>query len=73
MRPVKFWDVNWKTKEKENFRTGNFHQFGQEYEEFETNAGNTTIAIIETEDGMLHSVLIQNLQFLDKLPVIKEK
>lgn len=41
---------------------GLFHQFGTDYEEFETGAGNYPVAIVELLDGnvkVVHAELIQ--------------
>mgnify|MGYP000916742930 FL=1 len=45
--------------------TGVFHQWGCAYEEFETGPVNYSIAIVETPDGIIHSVLPNNLKFID--------
>ncbi len=44
---------------------GNFHQFGTDYEEFETGAGNFSTAIVERDDGTVINVPVENIQFLD--------
>ena len=35
---------------------GLFHQWGNDYEEFEAGPGNYTIAIVEKEDGTIHNI-----------------
>lgn len=43
---------------------GYFHQWGNAYEEFETGAGNYSIALIESKDGKIHEVLPCNFIFI---------
>jgi len=43
---------------------GVFHQWGCNYEEFESGPGNYTVAIVETFDGVIHEVLPTNLKFV---------
>jgi len=45
-------------------RTGIFHGFGVDFEEFNDGVGNYTIAIIEWEDGTLEGVPIHKVQFV---------
>ena len=45
---------------------GLFHQFGNAYEEFESGAGNYTVAIVELADGTVVEVLPTNLKFINK-------
>jgi len=48
---------------------GIFHQFGCNFEEFESGPGNYTTAIIELDDGTVKSVPVQNIKFLsDGIP-----
>ena len=42
---------------------GKFHQWGCSYEEFESGAGNFTVALIEIDDGTIEEVLPSNLKF----------
>ena len=42
-----------------------FHQFGVDYEEFETGPGNYSTAIVEWPDGTVESVRADRVQFLD--------
>jgi len=44
---------------------GLFHIWGSSYEEFESGAGNYTIAIVEKSDGTVEQVLPQHIRFLD--------
>lgn len=44
---------------------GLFHQWGCSYEEFESGAGNFTVAIVELTDGTIEQVLPSNLKFVD--------
>ena len=44
---------------------GVFHKWGNAYEEFESGAGNYSIAIVEMPDGKIESVLPSNLIFVD--------
>lgn len=50
--------------EKDFTNAGVFHQWGCSYDEFESGAGNFTVAIIETPDGNIEQVLPSNLQFI---------
>lgn len=43
---------------------GIFHQWANAYEEFETGAGNYTVALIEIEDGTIVEILPTNVKFL---------
>ena len=40
-----------------------FHQWGVEYEEFETGPGNLTVAIVELDDGSVKTVLPHWIKF----------
>lgn len=51
--------------EKDFPNAGLFHQFGCSYEEFESGAGNFTVAIVELTDGTIEEVLPINLKFVD--------
>jgi hypothetical protein len=42
---------------------GIFHQFGVDYEEFETGPGNYSTAIIEMPDGSIKNVPVENIVF----------
>lgn len=43
---------------------GLFHQWATSYEEFENGAGNYTVALVETPDGTIETVLPFNLKFV---------
>ena len=55
--------------EKEFTGQGIFHQWASAYEEFETGAGNYTVALVELPDGTINEVLPSNIKFLD--PIIQ--
>ena len=42
-----------------------FHQFGVEYEEFESGPGNFSTAIIEWPDGTMGNVPVRHVRFID--------
>ncbi|MCK4822305.1 hypothetical protein KA005_41465 [bacterium] len=44
---------------------GIFHQFGVNYEEFDSGPGNYTTAIVEMPDGSVKNVPVENIKFLD--------
>ncbi len=44
---------------------GLFHQWASDYDEYETNAGNFTVALIELKDGTVQKVTPENLKFTD--------
>lgn len=44
---------------------GVFHQWGINYEEFDTGPGNYTVAIVELEGGRVVEVIPTRVQFLD--------
>lgn len=68
MRPVMtmapIWEGNKKVGNKD-LREGRFHQWGSEYEEFESGPGNYTVAVIEFADGTIGTVMPENIRFLD--------
>ena len=43
---------------------GTFHQWGMNYEEFDSGPGCFTTAIIEREDGTVQNVPAENIQFI---------
>lgn len=45
---------------------GLFHQFGCDYEEFETGLGNFTTAIVEKRNGEVVNIEVALIKFLDK-------
>ena len=51
--------------ERDFTHAGLFHQWGAAYEEFEGNAGNFTVAIVEMANGTIQEVLPINLKFVD--------
>lgn len=68
MRPVMtmapIWEGNKKTGFKD-LREARFHQWGGEYEEFESGPGNYTVALVEFADGTIETVLPDCVRFLD--------
>ena len=66
MRKVtaKFWDTELK---KIVQVTGDFHQWGQAYEEFHAGPGNYTTAIIELPGGRVVTALPEDVVFLDNV------
>ena len=44
---------------------GLFHQWGVDYEEFESGAGNFTVAIVEMPDGSILKPMPEHIKFLD--------
>lgn len=42
-----------------------FHQFGSDYEEFESGAGNFSTAIIELPDGSVKNIPVEHIKFKD--------
>ncbi len=42
---------------------GMFHQFGSDYEEFETGPGNFTTAVVEMSDGSVKNVPVEMVVF----------
>lgn len=49
--------------------TGLFHQWANAYEEFESGAGNYTVALVEIADGSIKEVLPSNLRFTSRIPI----
>lgn len=43
-----------------------FHQFGMNYEEFDSGPGNYSVAIIEWPDGVVEDIPVRHVRFLDK-------
>ena len=63
----------WKNKTRENKTTymdkvfkcyATFHEFGMNYEEFETGPGNYSTAVIEYKDGQLDNVPVEMIKFI---------
>lgn len=51
--------------EKE-FQEGIFHQWGNDFEEFENGPGNYTVAIVELSDGKVVTPSAKDIQFTDR-------
>lgn len=47
----------------EEFENGIFHQWGSNYEEFESGAGNYSVAIVELPDGKVIMTNADDIQF----------
>ena len=47
---------------------GLFHEWGVSCEESDSGYGNSTIALIETADGIIYSAYPQFVKFIDKIP-----
>lgn len=46
------------------FEDGIFHQWGSDYEEFETRPGNYTVGIVELPDGRVVMPIARFIQFV---------
>ncbi|MEV9060044.1 hypothetical protein AB0118_07380 [Klebsiella quasipneumoniae] len=46
-------------------REGLFHQWGTDYEEFETGPGNMTVAVVEFPDGTVETFLPYLIKFIE--------
>lgn len=44
----------------------NFHQWGLDFEEFETGAGNYSTAIIELDNGVVENIPAEHIEFIGK-------
>lgn len=55
-------DKRWKLEEKGEAM---FHQFGANYEVFESGVGNFSTAIVEWPDGTVSNVPVEHVRFLD--------
>ena len=68
MRPVMtmapIWEANKKVGNKD-LCEARFHQWGCEYEEFESGPGNYTVAVVEFADGSIGTVTPECIRFLD--------
>lgn len=68
MRPVMtmtpIWEGNKKVGHKDLLEA-RFHQWGSEYEEFESGPGNYTVAVVEFADGSVGTVMPEHIRFLD--------
>lgn len=60
---VKAWVHEAKTYQEQY--EAKFHQFGTDFEEFESGAGNFSVAIIEKDNGEVTSVPVHHIRFLD--------
>lgn len=60
---LKHIDGKWEKVEKGE---AIFHQFGCDYQEFETGAGNFSTAIIERPDGQVENVPAEFIKFMDR-------
>lgn len=60
----RYWDSKGRNGWIE-FEMGYFHQWGCNYEEFETGAGNFSTAIVELPDGKVVMPVADDIQFLD--------
>lgn len=49
------------------FDLGYFHEWGMNYEEFESGAGNYSIAIVELPDGRIVMPVADDIVFIDLL------
>lgn len=67
MRPV---HVKWQVYENRQYTCkeadGFFHQWGVSFVEFETGPGNSTVAIVELDDGTIKEIYPEDTTFLDK-------
>lgn len=50
-----------------DFESGYFHEWGCNYEEFESGAGNFSVAIVELPNGEVVMPMPDDIQFIDKL------
>lgn len=48
-----------------DFQVGQFHQWGSSYEEFESGAGNYSVAIVELPDGTVAMPVADDICFLE--------
>lgn len=55
----------YKKNQYNDFEMGYFHQWGCNYEEFETGAGNYSVAIVELPNGEIIMPSPDDIQFLD--------
>lgn len=51
----------------ENFELGYFHQWGCNFEEFESGAGNYSVAIVELPNGEIVMTLPDDITFLEPI------
>ena len=50
-----------------NFKMGYFHQWGCNYEEFESGAGNYSVAIVELPNGEIVTPVPTDIEFIDNI------
>jgi hypothetical protein len=48
---------------QDHWREGSFHQWGLDYEEFESGPGIFSVAIVECEDGKVYMPYAGNIEF----------
>lgn len=69
VRRVKFYKYRYNQQTHKTDRCvegeGIFHQFGVDYEEYDTGPGNYSTAIIENSDGKLHNIHVGLVEFLE--------
>jgi len=56
--------ANKRTLERVFVDYGFFHEFGCNYEEFESGAGNFSTAIVEMKDGTIKNISVELIQFM---------
>ena len=66
MRRVKVWKTT--EDEKPEPREGWFHEWGTDYEEFESGPGPYSVAIVEFDDGSVGLVYPMQMRFLEPPP-----
>lgn len=67
MRIVECTEYEW-TGGKRNIKgvvTGKFHQWGADYEEFDTGTGNYSVAIVELDGGLIKTFLPTDIKFVE--------
>ncbi len=70
MRKVKIVEAQWNVKNREfdyieTGECGYFHQFGVDFEEFESGPGNYTTAVVEMADGTIQNYPVTLIKFVD--------
>lgn len=55
----------YKNGEWKNFVLADFHQWGNQYEEFESGPGNYSVAIVELLDGSIVTPMPDWIQFIN--------
>lgn len=64
LRKVKFKILLGHAYEKDFNHNGLFHQWANNYEEFESGAGNYTVALVELSDGTIKEVVPKHIKFI---------